>query len=36
MAANVIAGANQKSGDGRTTTCADLDIGLAQEGKRCC
>ena len=36
MDAHVISLANQKGGTAKTTTCANLGIGLAQAGGRFC
>ena len=33
MSATIIAVANRKGGTGKTTTCENLGIGLAREGK---
>ena len=34
--ATVIAIANQEGGAGKTTTCEDLDLGIAMEDKKIC
>lgn len=36
MNAQVIALVNQKSSEGKSTTCAHLGVGLAEAGKRRC